>query len=274
MASSSEPLAVIAGSSQMPCVVARQARRQGRRVTAVAIHGITEPAIDAAADDVRWLRWGDVPAFLRLLGKLRLSGVREAVMAGKVEQRRIFDADDNDELRSLLDSVPVRHTDALIGKVASVLAGAGITLLDCSDFLGDHLAPAGPLTRRTPDEREAADIEHGWRVAKVVGGLDIGQTVVVKDRAVVAIEAMEGTDACLRRAGDVAGRGTVVVKVAKPDQDLRFDLPVVGLGTLEVMRQIGATALAVQAGTTVIFDRTELVAAADAAEISVVGRQA
>lgn len=272
MASSSEPLALIAGSSQMPCVVARQARLQGRRVTAVAIRGITEPAIDEAVDDVRWLEWGDVPAFLRLLGKLRLAGVREAVMAGKVEQRRIYDAEANEELRSLLDSVPVRHTDALIGKVASVLSGAGITLIDCSEFLGDHLATEGSLTRRQPDERETADIEHGWQVAKAVGGLDIGQTVVVKDRAVVAVEAMEGTDACLRRAGELAGRGAVVVKAAKPEQDLRFDLPVVGLGTLDVMREIGATALAVEANTTVVFDREELVAAADVAGIAVLGR--
>jgi len=272
VASSSEPLALIAGSSQMPCVVAREARKQGRRVTAIAIHGITEPAIDDAADDVRWLQWGDVPAFLRLLGKLRLSGIREAVMAGKVEQRRIYDADASEELRSLLDSVPVRHTDALIGKVATVLAGAGITLIDCSDFLGEQLAREGPLAARAPDDRESTDIDHGWSVAKAVGGLDIGQTVVVKERAVVAVEAMEGTDACLRRAGELAGPGAVVVKAAKPEQDRRFDLPVVGLATVEIMREIGATALAVEAGTTVVFDRDDLVAVADAAGIAVVGR--
>ena len=273
--SSSEPLALIAGSTQMPCVVAREARALGRRVTALAIKGVTDHALDDVADTVYWLEWGDVSGFLELLGELKRQGVREAVMAGKVEQQRIYGESADDEgMKKLLASVPVRHTDALIQIVANLLSSAGIELVNSTDFLGPHLAPEGTLTERRPDERELADIEHGWKIAKTLGGLDIGQTVVVKERAVVAIEAMEGTDACIRRAGELAGRGAVVVKVAKPDQDLRFDLPVFGVATVATMAEAGATALAVEADRTVIFDREQLISEANAAGLAIVARRA
>jgi hypothetical protein len=193
-------------------------------------------------------------------------------MAGKVEQQRIYESGGGRGLRALLASLPIRHTDALIKTAANVLAGSGIELLNCSDFLSDYLAPSGSICARSPDEREDADIDHGWDIAKTLGGLDIGQTVVVKERAVVALEAMEGTDACIRRAGEVAGPGTVVVKVAKPKQDLRFDLPVIGHGTVESMIAAGASALAIQAGSTVIFDHDRICADADAADIAIVAR--
>ena len=271
--SSSEPLALIAGSTQMPCVVAREARALGRQVTAVAIKGVTDEALDDVVDTVYWLEWGDVGGFLGLLGELKSQGIHEAVMAGKVEQQRIYgESADDAGMKQLLASIPVRHTDALIQTVANLLSGAGIELLDSIDFLGSHIVAAGVLTERQPDERELADIEHGWKIAKTLGGLDIGQTVIVKERAVVAIEAMEGTDACIRRAGDLAGEGTVVVKVAKPDQDLRFDVPVVGVSTVSTMVEAGASALALEAGSTVIFDRDQLVSEADEAGLSIVAR--
>jgi DUF1009 family protein len=272
MESSSEPLALIAGSSQMPSIVAREAQARGHRVTALAIRGITDEEVAEAADEVLWLEWGDVGAFLQVVGDLRDAGIRQAVMAGKVEQKRIYESGGGKGLRALLASLPIRHTDALIKTAANVLAGSGIELLNCSDFLSDYLAPSGSLCERSPDEREVADIDHGWEIAKALGGLDIGQTVVVKERAVVALEAMEGTDACIRRAGELAGPGTVVVKVAKPKQDLRFDLPVIGYGTVESMLAAGATALAIQAGSTVIFDHDRIRAAADTAGIAVVAR--
>lgn len=270
MASSSEPLALIAGSSRMPQIVAREARARGRRVTAVAIRGVTDDSLGQTVDDVRWLEWGDVGGFLSLLGELQEAGIREAVMAGKVEQRKIYDKEGDGNLDTLLAAVPVRHTDALIGTVANLLAGAGIELLDSSEFLGDYLAPVGNLSERAPDGRETDDIEHGWKVAKALGGLDIGQTVIVKERAVVAIEAMEGTDACIRRAGELAGSGCVIVKVGKPDQDLRFDLPVIGSGTVTSMVEAGASALAVEAGNTVIFDAERLREEADRAGLAIV----
>ena len=241
-------------------------------MTALAIRGITDEAVDEVADTVHWLEWGDVSGFIEVLGELRREGIREAVMAGKVEQQRMFDGAADDKLQGLLSLLPVRHTDALINTVANLLSQSGIELLNCTDFLGGYLAIAGTVTERSPDEREAADIEHGWQIAKTLGGLDIGQSVIVKERAVVAIEAMEGTDECIRRAGGLAGPGTVVVKVAKPDQDLRFDLPVVGSGTVTAMVESGATALAIEAGCTVIFDREEACRVADAAGVAIVAR--
>lgn len=272
MESSSEPLALIAGSSQMPGIVAREAQARGHRVTALAIRGITDDEVAEVADEVRWLEWGDVSAFMKVIGELSSAGVTQAVMAGKVEQQRIYDSGGGRGLRALLSALPIRHTDALIKTAANVLAGQGIQLLNCSDFLSDYLAPKGSLCERAPDEREESDIKHGWEIAKTLGGLDIGQTVVVKERAVVALEAMEGTDECIRRAGELAGPGTVVVKVAKPKQDLRFDLPVIGRGTVASMIAAGASALAIQSGSTVIFDGERIRTDADASRIAIVAR--
>ena len=257
----------------MPRATARGAKAAGRSVLAAAIRDITDPALEADADSVSWLTWGDLPAFLELLQSWRRAGVSEAIMAGKVEQRRIYD-DRAGALDELLGDLGSRHTDELIGAAVAVLEGAGIELLDSTAFLAEHLATDGPIARRRPSEAELADIEHGWSIAKEIGGLDVGQTVVVKGRAVVAVEAMEGTDECIRRASAVAGEGTVVVKVAKPHQDLRFDVPVVGLDTVEVMASAGARVLAVEAGITVLFDRDEMVRRADEAGIAVVGRSA
>ena len=271
--SSSEALALIAGSTQMPLVVAREAQVAGRQVTVVAIEGVTDRQLEEVVDDVRWLEWGDVAGFLRLLGELNAEGVRQAVMAGKVEQQRIYDDADNEGMQRLLASVPVRHTDALIQTVVNLLAEAGIELLDSTDFLQSHLVEEGTLTERAPDERESDDIAHGWKVAKALAAHDIGQSVVVKDRAVVAVEAMEGTDACIRRAASLAGPGVVVVKVAKPEQDLRFDVPVVGASTVATMIDVEASALCVEAGSTVIFDLDSFREQADAASLAIVARK-
>lgn len=257
----------------MPQVVARQARAQGRKVLAVAIRGITDPALGEIVDDLRWLEWGDVGGFLKLLREYRDQGVRDAVMAGKVEQQRIYQGGGDDAMGRFLEAIPVRHTDALIRGVADLLGGMGIRLVECTGFLDGYLVAEGVLTRRSPNPDEEGDIEHGWQVAKALGKLDIGQTVVVKGKAVVAVEAMEGTDACIRRAGQLAGPGTVVVKAAKPGQDHRFDLPVIGAGTVGAMVEAKATALAVEAGVTVAFDRDALKREADAAAVAIVARR-
>ncbi len=179
-------------------------------------------------------------------------------MAGKVEQQRMYDRDGDGAMEELIEGLPTGHTDELLGAVANVLSGVGIELLDSTRYLGDYMPGAGIVAGRSFDERELADVEHGWAIAKDLGRHDIGQTVVVKERAVVALEGMEGTDACIARAGDLAGPGCVVVKVSKPDQDLRFDVPVIGRGTVDAMQAAGATGLAFEAGTTVVFDREEL----------------
>ena len=272
--SSSEPLALIAGSTQMPCVVAREAQAMGRAVIGVAITGVTDRQLDSIVDTVHWLDWGDVPGFLALLAKLSGDGVKQAVMAGKVEQQRIYDeGGDQEGMQGLLASVPIRHTDALIQAVVNLMAGAGIELLNSTDFLRDHIVGEGVLTARPPNDRERDDIAHGWSVAKTLGGLDIGQSVVVKDRAVVAVEAMEGTDECIRRAAALAGPGTVLVKVSKPDQDLRFDVPVIGASTVATLADAGASALCIEADKTVIFDAESCVREADAADLTILARR-
>lgn len=271
MASSSELLGLIAGATQMPQAVARGATGAGRRVLAAAIHGITDPAIDDVADAVTWLEWGELSGFFALLQEWQEAGVREAIMAGKVEQQRMYDRDEQGEMDRLLEGLPTGHTDQLLGAVAGVLDGAGIALLPSTRYLGDHMPSAGPVAGRPLQPREEEDVQHGWRIAKALGEHDIGQTVVVKERAVVAVEGMEGTDACIRRAGELAGPGTVVVKVGKPDQDLRFDVPVIGLHTIRTMRAAGASALAFEAGLTVVFDRDEIDAAAGD-EVAIVAR--
>ena len=261
MASSSSQLGLIAGSSQMPRVVAREARAAGCRVHAAAIHGITDPALEDCVDELRWLPWSDLPGFLSLLQEWQAAGVTEAIMAGKVEQQRMYERDESGEMERLIEGLPTGHTDQLLSAVANVLSGAGIELLPSTRYLGRYMPGAGPVAGRPLDEREHHDVEHGWRIAKALGTHDIGQTIVIKEKAVVAVEGMEGTDACIRRGGDLAGPGAVVVKVAKPDQDLRFDVPVVGVRTIAAMRDAGAGALAFEADMTVLFDAAEIAAA-------------
>jgi DUF1009 family protein len=202
---------------------------------------------------------------------LHQEGVKHAVMAGQVKHNKIFSSIRPDwRLAKLLFSLPAKNTDALIGAVARVLEGEGIELVDSTKFLGPLLPAAGILTRRAPDAEESADIEYGRQVARQIAGLDLGQTVVVRDRACVAVEAMEGTDETIERAARIAGgQKLVVVKVSKPRQDMRFDVPVVGLQTIEVMRRSNATALAIDAGRTLLFDRDALIRGADDAGIAI-----
>jgi DUF1009 family protein len=199
--------------------------------------------------------------------------VTHAIMAGQVKHHQIFRLNALPDLRMvrLLARLSTRNTDSLIGAVADELAREGIILIDSTTFLEPLIAPEGVLTRRAPTTEERADIDYGLGVAREIGPLDLGQTIAVKDRGVVAIEAMEGTDAVIARAGDVTrGRPFVVVKVAKPGQDMRFDVPVIGLPTIEKMTSAGATAIHVTAGKTLLFDRGELVALANTNELTVI----
>jgi DUF1009 family protein len=202
---------------------------------------------------------------------LHQEGVKHAVMAGQVKHNKIFSSIRPDwRLAKLLLALPSKNTDSLIGAVAHVLEDEGIELVDSTKFLGSLLPAAGILTRRTPDRAETADIEYGRQIAHKIAGLDLGQTVVVRDRACVAIEAMEGTDETIERAARIAGgQRLVVVKVSKPRQDMRFDVPVVGPKTIDAMRRSHATALAIDAGRTLLFDREALIRAADDAGIAI-----
>jgi len=259
---------LIAGNGDFPFLVLEGARSRGIEMAVIAIREETSPSIERIARRLHWVSLGELSRTIELLHQ---EGVKRAVMAGQVKHNKIFSTIRPDwRLAKLLFSLPARNTDALIGAVARVLEDEGIELVDSTKFLGPLLPEPGILTRRAPDESEAGDLAYGRDVAQRIAGLDLGQTVVVRDRACVAIEAMEGTDETIERAARITGgQRLVVVKVSKPKQDMRFDVPVVGLKTIEVMRRSNATALAIDAGRTLLFDREELIRAADAAGIAI-----
>ncbi len=266
----SEPLGLIAGNGRFPFLAAAGARRAGRRVVALAIREEAAAALEGEVDEIHWIGLGELGRGIDILHRAR---AREAVMAGQVKHRRIFSGVVPDlKLLGVLARLAFQNTDSLIGAVADALAREGITLLPSVAFLADQLALAGPMTRRRqPDRGERRDVEYGETVARTLAAMDLGQTAVVKHRAAVALEAMEGTDEVIRRAGRIAGAGTTVVKVSKPRQDMRFDVPVVGAGTLAAMREAGSRVLAVDAGRTLLIDRVAFLAQAEADGVAVLG---
>ncbi len=236
---------------------------------AVAIREEAEPEIEAEADETHWVSVGQLG---RCVEALKKAGVTEAVMAGQVMHRRIFsDIVPDLKLMGVLARLALKNTDSLIGGVADALEKEGIRLLSSTALLEDHLATAGAMTRRVPTASELKDIAYGVRLARALTAVDVGQTVVVKDLAAVAVEAMEGTDAVIRRAGKLAGPGGVVVKLAKPRQDPRFDVPVVGAGTIAAMVEAGSSLLAIETGKTLMIDKPEILAAAEAGGVGVYG---
>ena len=259
---------LIAGNGRFPFLVLEGARSQGIEMAVIALKEEASPELEQAAKRVHWVSLGELSKTIDLIHQ---EGVTQAVMAGQVKHNKIFSAIRPDwKLAKLLFSLPRKNTDALIGAVARVLEDEGIRLVDSTLFLKPLLPEAGVLTRRAPNEQEAEDIAYGRWLAQQIAGMDIGQTVVISDRACVAVEAMEGTDEVIARAARIAaGKPLVVVKVSKPAQDMRFDVPVVGLPTVEQMRVAGATALAVDAGRTLLFDKTKLIEATDAAGIAI-----
>lgn len=259
---------LIAGNGRFPFLVLEGARSQGIDMAVVAIKEEADPEISRHARRIHWVSLGELSRTIELLHE---EGVAQAVMAGQVKHNKIFSSIRPDwKLAKLLLALPRKNTDALIGAVAKVLEDEGIRLVDSTLFLKPLVPEPGILTRRSPDQRETADIAYGLGVARHIAGMDIGQTVVVSDQACVAVEAMEGTDETIRRAACLAtGKPLVVVKVSKPGQDMRFDVPVVGLPTIAAMKAAGATALAVDAQRTLLFDRAALLAAAEEAGIAI-----
>ncbi|MGH9709534.1 MAG: LpxI family protein [Candidatus Acidiferrales bacterium] len=259
---------LIAGNGKFPFLVLEGARSRGIDMAVVAIREEASPELEKVAARFHWVSLGELSRAIELLHK---EGVKQAVMAGQVKHNKIFSAIRPDwKLAKLLLSLPQKNTDSLIGAVARLLEEEGIHLVDSTAFLAPLLPEPGVLTRRRPDEAESADIAYGREVAHRLAEIDLGQTVVICDRACVAVEAMEGTDETIERAARLTnGKRLVVVKVSKPGQDMRFDVPVVGLRTIEVMKRSKATALAVDAGCTLLFDREKLMAAADEAGIAI-----
>ena len=259
---------LIAGNGRFPFLVLEGARSQGIEMAVVAIREEASPELESAAKRVHWVSLGELGKAIEALHAER---VTRAVMAGQVKHARIFSSIRPDwKMARLLMSLAVKNTDSLIGAVARALEEEGIQLVDSTAFLDPLVARPGVLTARAPGDDERADLEYGRRVARHIAALDLGQTVVISACACVAIEAMEGTDAAVERAARlVAGRRLTVVKVSKPAQDMRFDVPVVGLPTIEVMQRCGASALGIDAGRTLLFDRAELLAAANRAGITI-----
>ncbi len=268
-------LGLIAGNGRFPFLVLDAARAMGHDVTIIAINEETFKDLNDAATrakvDIHWISIGQLGTCLSLL---KAAQVTHAVMAGQVKHTKIFAGGIVPDLTFLnvLRKLSFRNTDGLIGAVAEVLREHGIELMDSTALLGPLLARPGILTERGPNEAEQKDLEFGYRMADAIAALDIGQTIAVKHLAVVAVEAMEGTDEVIGRAGYLAGPGVSIVKVAKPKQDMRFDVPVVGLATIQAMRVAGASALSVDAGKTLVFDGDAVRASADEGSIAIVGR--
>jgi DUF1009 family protein len=270
MAGTSPKYGLIAGNGQFPLQLLRAARSRNADFVVAAIKEETFPEIEALGYPVHWLGLGQLGKLIRLF---REAGVREAIMAGQVKHAQIFGGSIPDlTMIRMLAGLKQKNTDSLIGGVARVLAEAGIALVDSTEFLLPLMAPEGAMTQRRLNERESADVEYGRPIAIQIARMDIGQTIVVRDKAVVAVEAMEGTDAAVRRAGALAsGKDLTVIKVSKPRQDMRFDVPVVGLPTLRIMGESGATALTMDAHRTLILDKEQFAQTADELGIAVVG---
>jgi DUF1009 family protein len=269
LASVREPLGLIAGNGRFPFLVAEAARKRGRRIVLIKLKEETDPGLEALVDEAHEVSLGQLGS---CIAALRKAGVAEAIMAGQVRHRQIFSGIVPDlTLMGVLARLAFKNTDSLIGAVADALSREGITLLPSTVFLEDQLASAGAMTSRRPSAQALKDVAYGLRVARTLSGLDLGQTVAIKDGAAVALEAMEGTDEVIRRAGALAGPGITVVKVAKPRQDLRFDVPVVGPRTIGVMNEVKAATLAVEAGRTLFLDRAAVLREAETAGIVVWG---
>lgn len=262
-------LGLIAGWGELPFLVAQAARDQGRRVIAVAFSEETNRGLAAQVDEIHWVSIGQVGRVIKLF---KAAQVSQAVLAGVIGHRHLFSKIKLDwRAISLLAKLKDKRADSILSAVASTLEKEGIKVISPLSLLKPILPGRGPLTRRGPTRQEARDIQFGYKIAKHIAGADIGQTVVVKDQAIIAVEAMEGTDACILRSGEYAKTGAVVVKVNKPRQDLRFDTPVIGPGTIMVMKKSGATVLAFDANQTLFLQKEKTVAEANRSRISLVG---
>lgn len=259
---------LIAGNGKFPFLVVEGARRVGTKLVVIAIKEETDREIEKIADKVLWVGIGQLG---KMIGFFQRENVSQVLMAGQVKHVQIFSGalPDLRMLRMLL-SLKQRNTNSLIGAIADELGKDGIELIDSTYFTADKLASAGVLTRRAPDERERGNIEYGLKIANEIARLDLGQTIVVRAKACVALEAMEGTDAVIRRAGTLARGKLTVVKIAKPNQDMRFDVPVVGVPTVQTMIEAGASCLSITAGKTLIFDQSEMIKLADSKKISII----
>jgi UDP-2,3-diacylglucosamine hydrolase len=265
-----EKFGLIAGNGQFPFLVLQSAREQGLDVVVAAIKEETFPEIESCGYPVHWMGIGQLGKLIKVFQE---AGVHRAIMAGQVKHIQIFSSSLPDfAMIRMLASLKQKNTDSLIGGVARTLQESGIELVDSTILLKPHMAPEGKIARRNLNSQERANLEYGRPIAHKIALMDIGQTIVVRDQAVVAVEAMEGTDAVIRRAGELAnGKELTVIKSSKPRQDMRFDVPVIGTATIEIMHRAGATALIVDAHRTLMLDRKPMVELADRQDIAILG---
>jgi DUF1009 family protein len=263
-----EQLLIVAGAGTYPALLLAGARKAGvRRISMIAVRGMTSRRLAAQADHVAWFGVGEAA---RLLAWAGACGARHAALVGLITPAALFRTRFDPLARSILQALPVKNAHTIFGRVAELLAERGLVTIPSSTFMDDHLPAPGVLTRRAPDPREQNDIDLGMRTAMAVSRLDIGQTVVVKEGMIVAVEAFEGTNLAIRRGGKLGGAGGVVVKVAKEGHDMRFDIPAIGSGTIPVLKRARISALAFQARRTVLLDRDDVLAAADRCGLAIV----
>ncbi len=262
-------IGLIAGNNQFPFLFARAARDQGYKIIAAGVIGDTSPLLYFYVDQFKYFKVGELKKLFEYFKKFN---VKEVIMAGQVNPDNLFNPSVvlDKEFQALSDALRDRKTDTIFSAVADRLSIEGMKLLDSTFLLQKYLAPKGTLTSRAPTLSELVDIEFGIKIAKMMGGIDVGQTVVVKEKAIVAIEAMEGTDCTIERGGRIAHFGAVIVKQSKPKQDNRFDIPVIGPKTIATMTQVKASCLAIEAGKTLIIDRKKTIELANKAAICIV----
>ena len=249
-------------------MVADSARNQGFGVIAVAHMEDTDPSLADRVDKIIWIKLGQLG---KLISSFKKNGVKKALMAGTITKSKMFGKVRPDlKALALMSKIAVFHDDGILRALADELAKEGIEIVSSTEYLPELLAPKGCLTRKKPGRKEEADIKFGWKVAKELGRLDVGQCVVVRDKTILALEAIDGTNETIKRGGEIAGKNAVIIKVSKPGQDLRFDVPSVGLETVEIMSRVNASVLAVEAGKTLIFDRRDMIEYADSKKIAIV----
>ena len=263
-------IGIISGIGELPVIIARDARERGYKVITVALENLASPELNNFSDEIRWINAGKLGEIINTLSSF---DVKEAIMAGKVPKSLLYKSGITPDLRAvkLLFSLKDRSDDSILNAITKELESDGINILDTTSFSPHLLTPEGVLTKNKPSKDEWKDVEFGWKIAKGIGSLDIGQAVVVRGKAVMAVEAIEGTDEAIFRGGKLAGEGAVVVKVSKPHQDMRLDVPVIGSNTLKTMIEVKARVLAVEAHRSIIIDRERTIKEAEDAGITIVG---
>jgi len=272
MGENSRIIGMIAGGGQFPLLIAEAAKKEGMRVIVVAHLDETDPKLSDRVDEIVWIKLGQLG---QLIKAFKTRGVTEALMAGTITKKRMFE-NIRPDLKGLtiMSKLAFFHDDDILRAVAKELAREGISIIGSTQFLPELIAPEGCLTARRPNKAEKEDIRFGWKMAKALGQLDIGQCVVVRKKTVLAVEAIDGTDATILRGGKLAQEKAVVVKVSKPRQDLRFDVPCVGLETIRTLSRVNGAVLAVEAGNTLMFDKAEMITEADIRHIAIVSLRA